>query len=427
VELGGLMDKYDVIVTGAGAAGMMAAGRASELGARTLLLEKMAVPGRKIKITGKGRCNLTNTAPLAEFVSKFGKQGRFLRPAFSRFFSAELVTFFSEMGLRMVEERGGRVFPENNDARQIVEVLLRWLKKNGVEVKTGARVLELDVEDSRISGVLVQTGAGTTRLLSDTVIVTTGGASYPGTGSSGDGYELAKKCGHSVVPIRPALVPVETRGPVAQQLQGLGLRNVDVSIWVNSRKKESAFGELMFTHFGLSGPTILTLSKHIVDYLRDGHTPTVSIDLKPALDFRKLDARLLRDMEEHGKKTIKHLLKGLLPQKMIPVCLELSGISEDRRASQIPSSERKWLLRWLKDFRFEVSGYRPFTEAIVTAGGVETSEINKKTMESKIVKGLYFAGEVIDIDGTTGGYNLQAAFSTGRLAGQSASTTTDQN
>jgi predicted Rossmann fold flavoprotein len=238
------MDKYDVIVTGAGAAGMMAAGRASELGARTLLLEKMAVPGRKIRITGKGRCNLTNTAPLAEFVSKFGKQGRFLRPAFSGFFSAELVAFFSEMGLRTVEERGGRVFPENNDARQIVEVLLRWLKKTGVEVKTGARVLELHVEDSRISGVLVQTGAGTTRFLSDTVIITTGGASYPGTGSSGDGYELAKKCGHSLVPIRPALVPVETRGPVAQQLQGLGLRNVDVSIWINGKKRESAFGDI---------------------------------------------------------------------------------------------------------------------------------------------------------------------------------------
>ena len=421
------MDKYDVIVTGAGAAGMMAAGRASELGARTLLLEKMSVPGRKIRITGKGRCNLINTAPLAEFVSKFGKQGRFLRPAFSGFFSAELVAFFAEMGLRTVEERGGRIFPENNDARQIVEVLLGWLKKTGVEVRTGARVLDLDVEDSRISGVLVQSGAGTTRLLSDTVIVTTGGASYPRTGSSGDGYELSKECGHSVVPIRPALVPVETRGPIARQLQGLGLRNVGVSIWISGRKKENAFGELMFTHFGLSGPTILTLSRHIVDYVRDGQNPTVSIDLKPALDFNKLDARLLRDIEEHGKKKIKHLLKGLLPQKMILVCLELSGISKDRRASQISSAERKWLVHWLKDFRFEVTGNRPFAEAIVTAGGIETSEIDKNTMESKIVKGLFFAGEVIDIDGTTGGYNLQAAFSTGRLAGQSASRITNQN
>jgi predicted Rossmann fold flavoprotein len=415
------MEKYDVIVTGAGAAGMMAAGRAAELGARTLLLEKMNTAGRKVRITGKGRCNLTNTAPLAEFVSQFGKQGRFLRTAFSGFFSSELVAFFSERGLRTVEERGGRVFPENNDARQIVEVLLRWLKETGVEIRTGARVLDLEVKDSRISGVLVQTGAGTTRIQSDAVIVTTGGASYPGTGSSGDGYALAEKCGHSVVPIRPALVPVETSGPVAKQLQGVALRNVGVSIWINDKKMESAFGELMFTHFGLSGPTILTLSKHIVDYLRERQKPVVSIDLKPALDFKKLDARLLRDIEEHGKKKSKVLLKGLLPQKMVPVCSRLTGIPEDKRANQISSSQRKLLLHWLKDFRFEVTRSRPFTEAIVTAGGVDTAEINKKTMESKIVNGLYFAGEVIDIDGTTGGYNLQAAFSTGWLAGQSAS------
>jgi predicted Rossmann fold flavoprotein len=410
------MQKYDVIVIGAGAAGMMAAGRAAELGAKVVLLEKMTTPGRKVRITGKGRCNLTNTAPLAEFVSKFGKQGRFLRPAFSGFFSAELVEFFSQRGLRTHEERGGRVFPENNDARQIVDVLVRWLRETGVEIRTGMRVTGLETADGGITGVV----AGGARFESKSIVLTTGGASYPVTGSTGDGYKLAAACGHTVVPVRPALVPVETAGPVAGRLQGLGLKNVDVSVWIGDKKKESAFGELMFTHFGLSGPTILTLSRHIVDYLRAGEKPVVSIDLKPALDFAKLDARLLRDIEEHGKKKFKALLKGLLPQKLIPVCLDLSGFEKDKRSNQLSSKERKWLLHWLKDFRLEVTGHRPFSEAIITAGGVDTGEIDKLTMESKIIKRLYFAGEVIDIDGTTGGYNLQAAFSTGWLAGSSA-------
>lgn len=421
-----------VIVVGGGAAGLMAAGQAAEMGAKTLLLEKMNRPGRKLRITGKGRCNLTNVALISDFITHFGPNGRFLRQAFYRFFSSELVAFLKELGVQTVTERGGRVFPASDQAQEVVVALIHWAGKRGITLRTRSPVEQLLVKGGRVTGV--QTSRVSSRMKktstgsrpeagiyrADAVIVATGGASYPDTGSTGDGYRLAQLVGHTIVPIRPALVPLETAGEVAAKLQGLSLRNVTVRVWINGKKQAEAFGEMLFTHFGLSGPIILSLSRQIVDALRQGQRVEISIDLKPALDERKLNLRLLRDIKAHGKQKFCTLLKELLPRKLIPICIDLTGISPDKLGHQITAEERKRLRMWLKDFRLEVIGYRPFTEAIITAGGVDTKEVDPRTMESRLVEGLYFAGEVLDLGGDTGGYNLQAAFSTGWLAGRSA-------
>jgi len=395
----------------------MAAGRAAELGAETLILEKMNRPGRKLCITGRGRCNLTNVAPLSDFITRFGPNGQFLRQAFSRFFSAELVALFEELGVPTVTERGGRVFPVSGQAREVVDALVHWVRKRGGTLRTRSPVERLLVEGGQVVGVQVSPNRVHR---SDAVIIATGGASYPATGSTGDGYRLAQSVGHTIVPIRPALVPLETAGDIAPRLQGLSLRNVAVRVWVNEKKQAEAFGEMLFTHFGVSGPTILTLSRQVVDALRLGQRVTLSIDLKLALDERRLDARLLRDLDAHGKRQFHTLLKDLLPRKLIPVCIDLLGIPPNRVAHQITAQERERLRIWLKDFRLEVTGHRPFAEAIVTAGGVDTREVDPRTMASRLAEGLYLAGEVLDVDGDTGGFNLQAAFSTGWLAGRSA-------
>jgi predicted Rossmann fold flavoprotein len=426
------MPERQVIVVGGGAAGLMAAGQAAELGARTLLLEKMNHPGRKLRITGKGRCNLTNVAPLPECITHFGPNGRFLRQAFSRFFTPELVAFFEALGVRTVTERGGRVFPASGQAQDVVDALVQWVGERGVSLQTQSPVERLLVEGRRVVGVEVsrvpsRTGEAPTHdrfagrvYRADAVIIATGGASYPATGSTGDGYRLAESVGHSIVPIRPALVPLETAGDIAARLQGLSLRNVTVRVWSDGKKQAESFGEMLFTHFGLSGPIILSLSKQVVDALRLGQGVTISIDLKPALDEQKLDARLLRDLDAHGKQQFRTLLKGLLPRKLIPVCVDLTGIPPDKAGHQITAQERKRLRVWLKDFRLEVTGYRPLAEALITAGGVDTREVDPRTMASRLVEGLHFAGEVLDVDADTGGYNLQAAFSTGWVAGRSA-------
>jgi len=413
------MAGHQVIVVGGGAAGLMAAGQAAELGAKVLLLEKMNRPGRKLRITGKGRCNLTNVAPLPEFIAHFGSNGRFLRQAFSWFFCTELMAFFKALGVHTVTERGGRVFPASDQAQDVVDALMRWVGVRGVTLRTRSPVERLLVEGGRVVGVQVSRSPGQV-YPADAVIVATGGASYPGTGSTGDGYQLAESVGHAVVPIRPALVPLETAGDVAPRLQGLSLRNVTLRLWVNGKKRAETFGEMLFTHFGLSGPIVLSLSRQVVDALHLGQSAILSVDLKPALDEHKLDARLLRDLDAHGKQQFRTLLKGLLPRKLIPVCIDLTGISPDKAGHQITAQERKRLRTWLKDFRLEVTGYRPFSEAIITAGGVDTREVDPRTMASRLVEGLYFAGEVLDVDADTGGYNLQAAFSTGWVAGRSA-------
>ncbi len=417
-----------VIVVGAGAAGLLAAGSAASNGAQVILLEKMRRPARKLRITGKGRCNVTNTAPLAEFVGHFGKNGRFLRPAFSRFFAAEMLTLLRELGVEHVTERGGRVFPASQKAQDVVDALVGWVRRLGVELRTETPVTRLLQHDARVAGVVTPGG----ELRADAVILAVGGASYPRSGSTGDGYAMAAAAGHRIVPVRPALVPLVTADDTAGRLQGLSLRNVAASVWVAGRKRDTAFGEMLFTHFGVSGPIVLSLSRAVIDLLdRDDHGGAaggsddrveLAIDLKPALDHAKLDARLLRDVDAHGKRQFATLLKDLLPRKLIPVCIDLTGIPADLPAHQLSGTQRKALRVWLKDFRLTVVGHRPLAEAIVTAGGVDLCEIDAQTLQSKLVSGLYLTGELLDLDATTGGYNVQAAFSTGWVAGVAAAT-----
>ncbi len=410
------MTQRKIIVIGGGPAGLIAAGQAAQLGAQVLLLEKMATTGRKLFISGKGRCNITNVAPIQDFIGHFGPTGRFLRQAFHRYFSEDLIDFIHELGIETVTERGGRVFPASGQAGDVVNGLTNWAMRSGAKIWTDAPVLEIITERGSVMGVQTQH----TRLDADAVVIATGGASYPGTGSTGDGYKFAEAAGHTIVPIRPALVPLVTVGETAKTLQGLSLRNVNVTVWVESKKASSAFGEMLFTHFGVSGPIILTLSRGVVDALRANKEASISIDLKPALDDQKLDNRLLRDFKEHGKQQFQTILKGLLPKSMIPVCIDLTGIPADKPGNQISGNERKRLRQWLKGFLLDVKDHRAFNQAIVTAGGVDTKEVYPKSMQSKMVEGLFFAGEVLDIDADTGGYNLQAAFSTGWLAGRSA-------
>lgn len=426
------MTDFDVIVVGGGPAGMMAAGMAAASGARTNLLEKMDQPGRKLRITGKGRCNLTNSTPLNDFIDHFGENGRFLYSAFSRFFNADLLEFMQQLGIQTVEERGGRIFPVHDDAQEIVSALEAWMAGNGVVLQARRKVEKLIVENSRLEGAACferqipspRSKPGDNkvdrRVRARALILATGGASYPGTGSTGDGYRLAASVGHTIVPIRPALVPLEIEGDVPSRLQGLSLRNVNVRFFHKDDVFAEAFGEMLFTHFGVSGPIVLSQSRKVVDALREGWPVELSIDLKPALDDAKLDARLLRDLDAHGKRQFQTILKDLLPRKLIPVCIDLVGISARKPAHQISAGERQRLRTWLKDFRLSVTGHRSFKEAIVTAGGVDLREVDPRTMGSKLVDGLYFAGEVLDLDADTGGYNLQAAFSTGWLAGKSA-------
>ncbi|RKX22658.1 MAG: aminoacetone oxidase family FAD-binding enzyme [Candidatus Zixiibacteriota bacterium] len=432
------MSKKKVIVVGGGASGLMAAGIAAENRAETIIFEKKLRPGRKLRITGKGRCNLTNIIEIQEFLNHFASGKRFLRQAFARFFANDLVDFFNELGIKTDSERGGRVFPLNNDAREVVDALDAWVRRCGVTIRTRAGVESLLTKDGRIIGVQVpretksvikppysnrSRGSRDDSKLyrADAVIVATGGLSYPATGSTGDGYRLAGDVGHTIIPTRPSLVPIKTAGDVAQQLQGVSLKNVNASLYVDNKKRDQRFGEMLFTHFGLSGPIILSLSRQVVEAVQSKKKVEISFDLKPALDEQKLNKRLLRDLDKNGRQKFKTLLKELLPRKLIPVCYQLTDINPDKIGNQISADERRRLGRWLKDFRLEVNGFRSYDEAIITAGGISTKEINPRTMESRIIGGLYFAGEIIDIDADTGGYNLQAAFSTGWLAGQSAS------
>ena len=410
------MTKFDVIVVGGGAAGLMAAGQSASLGARTLILEKMDQPGRKIFITGKFRCNITNTANISDFVSHFGRKGRFLRQAFHQFFSDDLMDFFQTHGVPTKIERGGRVFPKSDQSKDVVNALVNWCKNLDVQIETYSPVNRFIIESDHIKGVETEIK----KYPCDSVILASGGASYPGTGSTGDGYELAKLVGHTIIPIRPALVPLTTFGNVAQNLQGLSLRNVGVSIVSDNKIISHAFGEMLFTHFGVSGPVILSLSKQVVDILNKDKEVEISIDLKPSLDYEQLNHRLLRDFDKNGKKQFRTYLPALVPKKLIPICINQTKIPENKTCNQITAAERKNLQNWLKDFRLRVEGHRGFRHAIVTAGGIDTREINPRTMESLIINGLFFAGEVIDLDADTGGYNLQAAFSTGWLAGRSA-------
>ncbi len=416
------MSEYDVIVVGAGAAGLIAAGRAAELGGKVLVLEKMERAGRKLLITGKGRCNITNNAPQSEFFDHIYTNSRFLKHAFATFFSADIIRLLDKYGTKTIIERGGRVFPVSNNSADVVEALLKWLHANHVEIRYGHQVERMIIIGGEVKGLLVKVNGKTININCGNIILCTGGCSYPATGSTGDGYRMAKKAGHTIETPRPALVPIETEGDMAQRLQGLSLKNVKAIVWVSSKKFKEEFGEMLFTHYGLTGPIILSLSRFIVEELLKGHKVEVSVDLKPALDEVKLDSRLLRDIDENGKRKMDNIFRLWLPSSLIPVFLKELNIDGQKEGHQLQAKERKKILLMMKDLRFRVTGYRPFKEAIITAGGVVTSEINAQTMESKLVKNLYFAGEVIDLDADTGGFNLQLAFSTAWLAAQSCMT-----
>ena len=406
----------DIIVVGGGAAGMMAAGQAATRGARVLLLEKMQRTGLKIGITGKGRCNLTNSADLNTFLDHFGKNGRFLRQAFQEFFAPELIDFFENLGLPLITERGGRVFPKSGRALDVVRVLRSWLNRQGVQQIRTTPVTDLLIREKTIAGV----ACGQRRFMARAVILATGGASYPATGSSGDGYGLAEQAGHAIVPIRPALVPLETDTRLVREIRGLHLRNVGVRLRISGKTVAYHFGELKVYEHGLTGPVILTLSLAAVDGLRAGNKVAIQLDLKAALDEKQLDARLCRDLERRCHEPMASVLRGLLPRQLVPVCLRETGISPNHQAGQLPRKARKRLGQWLKHWFIPITGHRGFDEAIVTAGGIRLTEIDPRTMQSRLCKGLYIAGELLDLAGDTGGYNLQAAFSTGWLAARNA-------
>lgn len=402
-----------VIVIGAGAAGLMAAWKAAERGLEVLLLEKNDRIGKKILISGKGRCNITNSTDIEGLIQNIPGNGNFLYSSFYTFSNDDLIRLLEEEGLETKVERGGRVFPVSDRSKDVVRVLQRLVENKGVDIRLNTAVDSIVVKEGAVFGVRLKNGKV---LEAASVVLATGGASYPATGSTGDGYRMAEKLGHSIVSLKPSLVPLVTAEKWIGELQGLSLKNISITMTDKSgRKIYSDFGEMLFTHFGVSGPVILSASRHILPY--DYKNVRLVIDLKPALDEETLDARVQRDFDKYSRKQFKNSLDDLLPQKIIPVIIKLSKIDGEKPVNQITKAERRALVMLLKNFTFEITGARPITEAIVTAGGVSTNEINPSTMGSKIVKGLYLAGEVIDVDGYTGGFNLTIAFSTGVLAG----------
>lgn len=404
------MKSPDCIVIGAGAAGMMCAITAAEMGKKVLLIEKNKVFGKKLRITGKGRCNVTNDCDADTFFANVVHHSAFLRSAYASFSCYDTMAFFERLGVPLKTERGGRVFPVSDRASDIVQALTDRLQQLDVSV-VHAEAESLCVTDGRISGVRLKTGEV---LSASRVVLACGGASYPATGSDGTGYRIAADCGHTIVPLTPSLVPVELEPvEVCRQLQGLSLRNVAIRLVRNGNVVYRDFGEMLFTHFGVSGPIILSAST----VAQSGDI--LEIDLKPALDFEQLDKRVCQDFAHYSNKNLSNALGDLLPSKLIPVMIEISGLSAYQKVHDITKAQRQTFVRLLKNFSFTVQGLRPIEEAIVTAGGVDVRQVNPKDMQSKLVTGLYFAGEILDVDAYTGGFNLQIAFSTGYKAGLS--------
>jgi hypothetical protein len=431
---------WDIIVVGGGAAGLMAAGKAAESGAKVLLLEKMDGCGKKILVSGKTRCNLTNSAELKNFISMYGDNGRFLFSAFHNFFRPELLDFLNSYGLATKLERGGRIFPVSDNAQDVLRIFKKYLSVNNVQIKLNTKVNGIIIKDNAVCGVKTEHG----NYHCKAAILATGGATWPSTGSTGDGYKISAALGHTIVKLKPALVPLIVREQkLAQSMQGVSLRNVratafrdkaaaidsaltpDCSYGRGEKKSprppviESRFGEMLFTHFGLGGPIILLMSLSVVEALEKGPV-AILIDLKPALTREQLHKRLQRDMDNASKRKIAGIIKEYLPSKMIEPFIELTGIDKEKLAHQITASERGKIVELFKALRFNIKSPLSLEKAIVTAGGVSLNEIDQRTMSSRLVNGLYFCGEVMDIDADTGGYNLQAAFSTGYLAGEKA-------
>ncbi len=416
-----------VVVIGGGPAGMMSAIMAKEAGNEVILIEKMKSLGRKLLITGKGRCNITSSLPMEEFIKNTPGNGKFLYSVFNNFSNKDIIKFLNKEGLEVKEERGNRIFPVTDKSQDVLDCFIKKLKKDKVEIHYNEKVEEIlydKKEDEKIvTGVRTSKG----EIKADKVILATGGKSYPLTGSTGDGYCLAQKLGHTITNLKPSLVPIEIfEKSICKNLQGLSLRNVSIKIIDNENKKEiySDFGEMLFTHFGVSGPIILSSSAHLVRYKNidekfKNKNIKIIVDFKPALSEEKLEARILRDFKEFKNKQFKNSLDKLLPQKLIPVIIKLSNINENKKVNEITKEERKQLVVLLKNFTLTLEKLRPIEEAIITSGGINIKEINPKTMESKLVKNLYFAGEIIDVDSYTGGFNLQIAYSTGYVAGLS--------
>lgn len=405
-----------VAIIGGGAAGLLAGIAAAQNGAQVTIFEKMRLPGKKIMITGKGRCNITNACEIPEFIKNIPGNGRFLNSALHRFTNDDIVLLLESHGLQTKVERGGRIFPVSDKAKDVVDTLVKIFIEAGGKLQLDTKVIEIMAKDGQVTGVKTISGV----YPADAVILAAGGASYPGTGSDGGGAKLAAKLGHKIVPLRPSLVPLESDYPYVDDLQGLSLRNVQGTLTADGEKIGSEFGEMLFTHFGVSGPIILSLSNLAAKALDEGKEVELHIDLKPALSEEKLDARIQRDFTKYSKKQLANGMKDLLPQRLIPVVCDMAYLDEEKFINQISREERHRLLAALKNFCVPITSTRPLAEAIVTAGGVSVKEINPKTMESKLIRGLYFAGEVMDVDGYTGGYNLQAAFSSGHAAGMAA-------
>lgn len=406
----------DLIVIGGGAAGLMAAGTAAQRGLSVTLIERNDKLARKVAITGKGRCNVTNSCPLLnELIGNVPVNGRFLYGAFSRFGTDDTIDFFEGMGVPLKIERGNRVFPVSDKALDIVDALNRFITVNGVKRKQG-RVTELIMENGAVKGCVTEDGK---KFFAHNILIATGGLSYPATGSTGDGYTLAKQAGHTITELKPSLVPLECHEGWCTDAQGLSLRNVEITVEDTKTYKEvyKDMGEMLFTHYGVSGPMILSASSHMRNMEKGRYV--IHIDFKPALTHEQLDKRLQRDLLECSNKNLYNTLSLMLPRKMIPIVVKLSGLNGNIKSNQVTKEMRAELVDLLKDIRLTVTDFRPIDEAIVTSGGVRISEIDPKTMKSKITDGLYFAGEVIDVDAYTGGFNLQIAFSTGNLVGNS--------
>ncbi len=409
-----------VLIIGGGAAGMMAAVFAAKSGNHVEIFEKNEKLGKKLFITGKGRCNITNAAELEDFFPAVTSNPKFLYSAFYSFTNEQVISFFEELGVRTKVERGGRVFPVSDHSSDVIQALKKEMERLEVKINLNAEVKELRIEKrpsgETVTGILLASGK---KISGDAVIVATGGISYPSTGSTGDGYRFARKCGHKVSELSPSLVPMEVKEWYAGELMGLSLRNIEIRITDGKKKLYQEFGEMLFTHYGVTGPVILSASSIVGKKLKDKEL-TLHIDLKPALTEEQLDKRVLREFEANHNRQFKNAVDSLFPSKLRPVIVELSGIPEEKKVHEITKEERLRFVRLIKDFTMTLTELRGYNEAIITKGGVSVKEIDPGTMESKLVKGLYFAGEVLDLDAVTGGYNLQIAWSTGYLAGINA-------